>query len=124
MTTQTLEREPACPGPTLGSGVAATPAASDLRVEDRPFDAIARATWDGLAALNPWATPFADWAFHRAWWDAFGPNAHEQTLVVVRADAPADGGAAPIAIVPLMHRHEVEPIRRAHPYDDAPRGRR
>ena len=109
MTTQTLEREPACPGPTLGSGVAATPAASDLRVEDRPFDAIARATWDGLAALNPWATPFADWAFHRAWWDAFGPNAHEQTLVVVRADAPADGGAAPIAIVPLMHRHEVEP---------------
>ena len=32
-----------------------------------------------------------------------------ETLVVVRADAPADGRAAPIAIVPLMHRHEVEP---------------
>ena len=38
------------------------------------------------------------------------------------ADAPP--GADPVAIVPLMHRHEVEPERRAHPHDDAPRPRR
>ena len=41
-----------------------------------------------LAARNPWATPFSGWAFHRAWWDAYGANAHEETLVVVPADAP------------------------------------
>ena len=29
--------------------------------------------------------------------------------MVVPADAPADGEADPVAIVPLMHRHEVEP---------------
>ena len=59
------------------------------------------------SARNPWATPFSGWAFHRAWWDAYGANAHEETLVLRRADAPAD--AEPVAIVPLMHRHEVEP---------------
>ncbi|HSO30613.1 MAG TPA: GNAT family N-acetyltransferase, partial [Candidatus Sulfomarinibacteraceae bacterium] len=66
-----------------------------------------RETWDRLAAANPWATPFSSWAFHRAWWDAYGSNAHEQTLIAVRADAAA--GVDPVAIVPLMHRHEVEP---------------
>ena len=76
---------------------------------ERPFADIPRATWDGLAARNPWATPFSGWAFQRAWWDAYGANAHEETLVVVRSDAPADGRATPVAIVPLMHRHEVEP---------------
>ena len=49
-------------------------------------------------------------------------NAHEETLVLVPADAPA--GADPVAIVPLMHRHEVEPERRAAPHQDAPRRRR
>ena len=63
-------------------------------------------TWDRLAAASPWATPFARWGFHRAWWDAYGANAHEQTLVVV--DPAAAQPAAPLAIVPLMHRHEVE----------------
>ena len=53
------------------------------------------------------ATPFAAWAFHRAWWDAYSDNAHEQTLVAVAPGAEA--GADPVAIVPLMHRHEVEP---------------
>ena len=67
---------------------------------------IPSATWDGLAARNPWATPFSTWAFQRAWWDAFGANAHEETLIVC-ADGP--GSDEPIAIVPLMHRHEVEP---------------
>jgi CelD/BcsL family acetyltransferase involved in cellulose biosynthesis len=65
-----------------------------------------------MAARNPWSTPFSSWAFHRAWWDGFGHNAHEETLVVCRdgpgGDGPGEDGD-PIAIVPLMHRHEVEP---------------
>ena len=81
----------------------------------RPFDTIEPATWDALAAASPWATPFARWGVHRAWWDAYGANAHEQTLVVVDPAAPDPD--APVAIVPLMHRHEVEPddaILRTH----------
>src|SRR5947207_9910711 len=77
-----------------------------LRAERRDFADIPRATWDRLAALNPWATPFSAWAFHCAWWDGYGESAHEQTLVVVDPDGAAD--ADPIAIVPLMHRHVVE----------------
>lgn len=78
-----------------------------LRIQSRDLASIPRATWDRLAAANPRATPFSAWAFHRAWWDAYGDNAHEQTLVAVPAGAPP--GADPIAILPLMHRHEVEP---------------
>ena len=90
MTTQTLDREPACPGLTLDLDDIdlATPGPmTPLRIEQRSFDAIPRSTWDGLAARNAWATPFSEWAFHRAWWDAYGANAHEQTLVLVPADA-------------------------------------
>ena len=68
---------------------------------------IPRQTWDDLAAPHPWATPFAAWAFHRAWWDAYGATAHDQTLVVVDPPTPRPD-ARPVAIVPLMHRHEVE----------------
>ena len=75
----------------------------------RRFDTIARQQWDDLAARNPWATPFSHWAFHRAWWDAYGATAHEQTLVVFDPANP-DGAASPVAIVPLMHRHEVEAL--------------
>jgi len=57
-----------------------------------------------MASRNPWATPFSEWPFQRAWWDAFGGYAHDQTLVV--SDV-ASGDL--VAIVPLMHRHEVEP---------------
>ncbi|MFI5258676.1 MAG: GNAT family N-acetyltransferase [Candidatus Limnocylindrales bacterium] len=78
-----------------------------LRVLGKPFDAIAPATWDALAVANPWSTPFSRWAVQRAWWDAYGANAHDQTLVVVDDAAPDD--APPVAIVPLMHRHAVEP---------------
>jgi CelD/BcsL family acetyltransferase involved in cellulose biosynthesis len=78
-----------------------------LIVERRPFASIDRDTWDRLAAASPWATPFSSWAFHRAWWDAYGENAHEETMVV--RDPAAGDGADPVAIVPLMHRHEVEP---------------
>ncbi|MEW5991518.1 MAG: GNAT family N-acetyltransferase [Chloroflexota bacterium] len=102
-----------------------------MRVEPRDLASIPRAAWDRLAAANPWATPFSAWAFQRAWWDAYGDNAHEQTLVLVAADAPAapsprvpggafrlerDGSLGPgpsgddiLAIIPLMHRHAVEP---------------
>jgi len=108
MTAPTLDVEPACPGPVetahrLASTETAAPA---LRAERRPFADIPRETWDALAARQPWATPFSAWAFQRAWWDAYGANAHEETLVVVPADCTPD---AIVAIVPLMHRHEVEP---------------
>jgi len=81
----------------------------------RPFDSIPAATWDALATRNPLATPFSGWAFQRAWWDAYGGNAHDETLVVLPVDeggAPLSG-ADPIGIVPLMHRHEVEPSDQA-----------
>jgi len=54
-----------------------------LRAERRAFSDINPATWDELAFRNPYATPFSTWAFHRAWWDAYGANAHDQTVVVV-----------------------------------------
>ncbi len=120
MTTHAPDAEPACPGPIdAGSpqpareAVAATASASAaaLRVARGAFSDIPRDTWDRLAGANPWATPFSRWAFQRAWWDAYGASAHDQTLIV-RASSSAAGGREagdPIAIVPLMHRHEVEP---------------
>jgi CelD/BcsL family acetyltransferase involved in cellulose biosynthesis len=113
MTSASLGLDPPCPpapGPVAGAG--ATPAGppaipGTLRAVRRPFDAIEPAAWDALAAASPWATPFARWGVHRAWWDAYGANAHDQTLVVV--DPAAGDPGAPVAIVPLMHRHEVEP---------------
>jgi CelD/BcsL family acetyltransferase involved in cellulose biosynthesis len=106
VTTPTLDVEPACPG--VVEALSRRPVERRaLHAEQRPFDAIPRATWDGLAQATPWATPFSSWAFHRAWWDGYGANAHEQVLVVCGGDAAADPD--PIAIVPLMHRHEVEP---------------
>jgi CelD/BcsL family acetyltransferase involved in cellulose biosynthesis len=101
----TLAPEPACPTTAAGTERAVDQAA--LRVERRTVADIPRDTWDALAELNPWATAFSGWAFQRAWWDAYGENAHEETLVVVAAGATP--GAPPVAILPLMHRHEVEP---------------
>ena len=77
-----------------------------LRAVRRAFGDVDPVVWEALVAANPWATPFSHWAFHRAWWDAYGDNAHEETLVLVPADGPDD--APPLAIIPLMHRHEVE----------------
>jgi CelD/BcsL family acetyltransferase involved in cellulose biosynthesis len=105
VTSLTLDTEPACPAGER-SEIGPSPA-SRLRVERRTIAEIPRATWDALAALTPWATPFSGWAFQRAWWDAYGSNAHEETLAIVPTDASP--GADPVAIVPLMHRHEVEP---------------
>jgi hypothetical protein len=80
------------------------------------FEAIPRPAWDRLLAATPAATPFSRWTFHRAWWDAYGTTAHQQYMVCLATDdaslepAIAGGdGAAIRAIIPLMHRHEVEP---------------
>lgn len=110
MTTTALVAEPACPGPSNleEAALPTAPTAGILHAEQRPFDSIPRLLWDRLAAANPWTTPFSEWPFQRAWWDAFGANAHEQTLVVT------DSAGAAVAIVPLMHRHEVEPTDAQH----------
>ena len=128
---------PAADGAPVRSGDAQASSERPLRAEQRAFGDIDPATWDRLAFLNPYATPFSAWAFHRAWWDAYGENAHDETLVVIDptaaagtaaaagADAPAAGtvdaastagprvlsaaSGQPIAIVPLMDRHVVEP---------------
>lgn len=100
-----ISGEPACP-PAIGD-VTPPVALPTFRAERRAFDSIAPADWDALVDANPWSTPFSRWALHRAWWDGYGANAHEETLVVVPAGAPA--GAPPVGIVPLMHRHAVEP---------------
>ena len=71
------------------------------------FDDIDRAVWDRLLAVTPAATPFSRWTFHRAWWDAYGSTAHDEYLVVSRRRDPT--GPMIRSIVPLMHRHEVEP---------------
>ena len=105
MTSLTLDAEPACPAADRDQ--TAAPAPSPLRIERRSIDDIPQATWDALAGRSPWSTPFSGWAFQRAWWDAYRANAHEETLVLVPSDAGS--GADPVAIIPLMHRHEVEP---------------
>ena len=120
----TLDVEPACPAGDDIDPVPDAAARPRLRAERRPLDAIAPGTWDALAAANPWATPFSGWAFQRAWWDAYGANAHDETL---GSSAPMHRPTAPrrpVAIVPLMHRHEVEPGDAADPHDDPPRHRR
>jgi CelD/BcsL family acetyltransferase involved in cellulose biosynthesis len=105
------------PCPTDDRPPAAAPAG--LSVEPTPLSAIERSTWDRLLSLTPSVTPFSRWTFHRAWWDAYGATAHEQYLLVRSAEPAAEVRA----IVPLMHRHEVEAqdaatatlLRRARP---------
>ena len=122
VTIPAVETEPACPEVTRRAPAAApgrdgtagaAPAVGSLVAVRRPFEDIPQHLWDGLAARSPWATPFAAWAFHRAWWDAYGTSAHDQTVVVVEAAQAANPAAPLLAIVPLMHRHEVEPIDEA-----------
>ena len=101
MTAPTLETEPACPSATDVTAERSGPPTT-LSVTPQSVASIPRETWDDLARRNPMATPFSSWAFHRAWWDAYGANASEQTLVV------CGEAGEPLAIVPLMRRHEVE----------------
>jgi CelD/BcsL family acetyltransferase involved in cellulose biosynthesis len=112
--TPTLQADPDCARPAhdVAAGDPApgadapTAPERELRAELRPFESIDQETWDRLAFLNPYSTPFSTWAFQRAWWDAYGDNAHAETLVLVD---PAGDPAEPVAIAPLMHRHVVEP---------------
>ena len=110
--TPTAIAEPACP-PEQNTSVAkhASIGRRRLVAVRRSFDSIPRDVWEALADRNPWVTPFSRWAFHRAWWDAYASEAHDQTLVVVdpRTADPRDPAAELVAIAPLMHRHEVEP---------------
>ena len=76
-----------------------------LVAQRRPFGDIPAATWDALADSTPWASPFSRHCVQRAWWDAYGATAHDQTLVIVDEAAPG----TLVGIVPLMHRHELEP---------------
>jgi len=87
------------------------PSVSAALLVARPvaFADIPRATWDRLLAKTASRTPFSRWTFHRAWWDAYGETAHEQYLVVGPASSAQDDFDAAVAIVPLMHRHEIEP---------------
>ena len=71
----------------------------------RAFGEIPAATWDALADRTPGATPFSRHCVQRAWWSGYGATAHDQTLIVVDQAAPE----AIVGIVPLMHRHELEP---------------
>jgi CelD/BcsL family acetyltransferase involved in cellulose biosynthesis len=79
--------------------------ATRLTAVRRAFDSIPAEIWDALAARTPWATPFSRHCVQRTWWDAYGATAHEQTVVVVDEANPDEI----IGIVPLMHRHELEP---------------
>jgi len=82
-----------------------TSTGSRLMAARRAFDSIPAETWDALAARTPSATPFSRHCVHEAWWEAYGASAHDQTLVVVDEAAPDEI----VGIVPLMHRHELEP---------------
>src|SRR6478735_4763961 len=76
MSPSALTGEPPCP-PAVGDDLAPTASPRTLRAVRRAFDTVDAATWDALVARNTWATPFSRWAFHRAWWDAYGANRHE-----------------------------------------------
>lgn len=106
MSPVTIAGEPSRP-PAGDPGVPPAAAPRSLRAVRRVFAGFERDAWDALVAAAPWATPFAAWAFHRAWWDGYGANAADETLALVPEGAADD--APPVAIVPLMRRHEVEP---------------
>lgn len=83
-----------------------------LEARPTPFADIPRAAWDRLLAATPAATPFSRWTVHRAWWDAYGSTAHEQYLLCISAGSGVSEAPDPAdirGIVPLMHRHAVEP---------------
>ncbi|HEX7490492.1 MAG TPA: GNAT family N-acetyltransferase [Candidatus Limnocylindrales bacterium] len=81
------------------------PAAPRLTAVRRAFGEIDAAVWDSLVDRTQWATPFSRHCVQKAWWDAYGATAHDQTLVMVDTAAPE----IIVGIVPLMHRHELEP---------------
>jgi CelD/BcsL family acetyltransferase involved in cellulose biosynthesis len=101
MTAGSAQSEFAAGGRAAASGAAPR----HLVAARRAFDSISAGTWDALVDHTPSATPFSRHCMQRAWWDAYGATAHDQTLVVVDEAAPDEI----VGIVPLMHRHELEP---------------
>jgi CelD/BcsL family acetyltransferase involved in cellulose biosynthesis len=111
---------------TAPSVASPAPATRRLTAVRRDIGQVPEAVWDGLAARTPAATPFSRYCLQKAWWQAYGATAHEETLAVVDPAAPDQV----VGIVPLMHRHELEPgdvaarttIRRlpAHPLRPVP----
>jgi CelD/BcsL family acetyltransferase involved in cellulose biosynthesis len=97
---------------TSGSDVAEGTAPRDggarpLVARRRAFDSIPAELWDGLVRRTPAATPFSRHCVQRAWWDAYGATAEDETLVVLDEAAPESERV--VGIAPLMHRHELEP---------------
>ncbi len=96
-------------------------ARTTLAVRRVGFDTIDASVWDALVDAAPKATPFSRHCVEDAWWSAYGPTAHDQTLQVTDPDGRL------VAVAPLMHRHELEPtdvaartsLRRASPPDTA-----
>jgi hypothetical protein len=43
---------------------------------------------------TPWATPFSRHCVQKAWWDAYGATAHDQTLVVADEAGPGRRSSA------------------------------
>jgi CelD/BcsL family acetyltransferase involved in cellulose biosynthesis len=102
-TTATENPAPAAPEvPNVGTREGSRPA---LVARRRAFDSIPAETWDALVDRSPAASPFSRRCVQEAWWDAYGSTAHDETLVVVNEAAPDEI----VGIVPLMHRHELEP---------------
>ena len=102
-----MQSGPGANEPGASRIVAGPPAGErrELVARRRAFDTIAPEIWDALVDRAPAATPFSRHCVQRAWWDAYGGTAHDETLVVVEAAAPDEI----VGIVPLMHRHELEP---------------
>jgi CelD/BcsL family acetyltransferase involved in cellulose biosynthesis len=108
-TTELAQSELAAEG-GAGNGTTALAAVSRegrtaLVAARRTFESIPAETWDALVDRSASATPFARHCVQRAWWDAYGATAHDQTVVVTAVSAPDEI----VGIVPLMHRHELEP---------------
>jgi hypothetical protein len=114
--------DPACPDPgpdsatsVVGPAISRSGAGRDgsaSPIAGRPFVASRRSfgsispeVWDALVDRTPAATPFSRHCVQRAWWDAYGATAHDETLVVFDPAAPE----VIVGIAPLMHRHELEP---------------
>ena len=78
-----------------------------LRAVRRPFDAIDPATWDALAAASrgPPRSPAGASTARGGTRTGGTPTSRPWSSSIRRAADPD----APVAIVPLMHRHEVEP---------------
>ncbi len=122
----TPDLDPPCPGapaePVPGAATHRTSSATRSVPSTGRSTTIAPATWDALADATPWATPFSRWGFQRAWWDAYGANAHDQTLVVVDDAAPDD--AAPDRDRPAHAPPRGGAGRRDPPHADARGGAR